>query len=370
MGGLIFAAIASPLVIADPGNPAIHTYRSTRLGFSMDYPADWVKRIVSTCGGGWPAASEEERLRLPVFPTRFATAPDETSGAYLTVSVIRRFDGDLYDFLAERESQPRRAGSNNAPARLTSTEFKVASGEVGRRFVRRYETESFIDHPPYTRSQKGYIIDYVIVAGGRVFELIGDCPTKGFEASGEVFDAIAGSLRIFEPYSPANQAKPWETYRGPGFTFEFPGGWTVGMADDDAENQSRRAAGEFRVSGPRLYNDRWSGFAPSIYSSIYPTEPGLTATIADAEDEFVTKVQGRPEYDLAFSSYRNKDGVQCREVRIRYAFPNWNTRHMRVFLLQRDDGRVQTLSCKCFDDDVAIWEKLFDHVRYSFITNE
>jgi hypothetical protein len=287
-----WVALISNLLVAgsdaEPTPARTTTYRSSVLGFSIEYPASWNKYQPHGCGSGRMGLSEAELLRLSIEPVGFKGPGDNT---YLSLSVCRVFDGDLKSRVGySQRSLKYHEPSEPEPMSATS-DFMFGAGRTGGKIVTdgRWVSE--------TQPSAGTHVAYILVADGRRIELHGWCLTSGFPRVEPAFDAMARSLRLFSPVVESPQPDVYKRFNGPGFAFECPGDWKVARPYDDAEPLDRVSVGapaDARAQCPQVHID--IGSEPA-------TEEATTLdAVAGATRR---KCAGSPNVELGITPYEN-----------------------------------------------------------------
>lgn len=194
-------------------------YRSSVLGFSMEYPTSWSKRPpwgVCGGGGGMPE-SISDVLARPVEPVMFVRS---SGGASVRVQFIRKLGKPLSEEVRRYSSTWLHTEEKSALPEVVITDFTSADGLVGKRL---------------TRSAARVHAAYLLLVDGRLIVLSTSCSPGDWAGLQNVTDRMGGSLKVFPRKDDAPQPGTYKTCAGPGFTLEYPGEWWLARAYDDKE---------------------------------------------------------------------------------------------------------------------------------------
>lgn len=208
---------ADPVDQASGENRAV--YRSSVLGFSVEYPKSWSKQPPrGLCGGDVRMPeSISDVLARPVYPVVFSRSSE---GKSVHIKIIREFDKTLSDEVERHRSAWLYTEERPAPPEVVVTDFTSADGFVGKRL---------------TRSDTQVHAAYLLVAAGRLITLTTNCSPGDWPDLQKITDQMAASLTLFSPVDDIPLPGTYKTCSGPGFTLQYPGEWWLSRAYDDEE---------------------------------------------------------------------------------------------------------------------------------------
>ena len=302
-------------------------FKSSVLGFSLEVPAGWAKTVPTGCGSGYVGKTEEELLRMPVYPVAFRS---EGLSAQLYIRVWRKFDGG---------SARRLKWLTQGAAHERST-FHFANGRRGQRiFVRRDLADALI---------------VITGAGERRFELSFLCPHERFEAARATFEQIARSLDVFEPALDLPVPGVFKRLKGDGFVLHYPGEWVWQRPWDDEQARTPRSV---YVKGPKLA----SQWMPHVHISAYrgpkkaKTLEELMHTIAEHAD----RTDGLEFAHAPFETNGQRKGSRCVYT---IDLPAGLATTTIIYLFELGSEELVSVSCVCPADRVAEFEETFDQI--------
>jgi len=353
--GAIAADMLIPMASADK-------FRSTTLGIAIELPAPWKKTFSIFCLGDGNYSTRDELLRAK-FPV--AGFINDECGARVTMSVRRRFEGNIDAVIAERD-RSRGYGVTRRVIAGYESEFTAASGETGRRVVRRSLARDCPD--------QGLVCDdtefrYVLLAGPRLLELECACETERFADIESEVDALVAGLRVFAPSEVDTNSQ--RTYIGDGFQFDVPAEWEEQLSFDDALNVqvwSLRQAIFDRPYKPNGESRASSAFILTAPSQSHNDSEFLT--IDQAVSQMIELHKSVNGARARVSSYRNRASQPCRQVDIRSPVGGRLATVQRSFLLATADGRIQSLSCRFRAAEAAELSPALELLRYSFMATD
>jgi hypothetical protein len=216
---MLFASIAARIVLVVACQPKAEAlpqeYRSSQLGFSIRYPEGWKKSHVSVCRSGSMDLDEKGMRKAALYPVSFGSGTPGKGG--LTVSVYRQVE--KRDAPGEAEALP--------PGHTAFTT------ESGLKAHKTFETFAF---PDETSRESSWSVYYPVRHGERLVMLQGSCVLSNRDSLEPTFDAMARTLKLFEPTEDRRTEGGVKTHRTPRFTFEYPGDWKLtGIPYDDEE---------------------------------------------------------------------------------------------------------------------------------------
>lgn len=357
-GSLVIALV---LAVPDGGNPvgeATNLYRSSTLGFSLAFPASWEKFIPGTCGGGLPILDEDELLRLPVGPVSFKPSDQEQHIVYFHVAITRKYEETLASYIDKVELQ--------CPARdRTVVDFNFGPGLGGKKIIMNQGWLS--DEEPEGAT---YVLYALVVRGGLVL-FDGRSPTKDFDHIERSFDSIANSLVLFQPL--VDQGKPgtYKTYRGLGFSLDYPADWRVGRAYDDEKNRTAGFDHDLSItaSSAELW---WRWREPRIIVRRHPANPKQQASIEEFIADLETRLKSAKQLELEYADLETRDGRSGLRISYGFSWPSpFNERtQCIIYVLPTPDDRLQILDCCCPAEEFEELGPIFEHVGQSLKVRE
>jgi len=318
-------------------------YKSSVLGLSIEYPADWQKGAVAICGTGRIGKTDEELLHWPIYPVRFHAPQGD---AHLTVTLYRKFEGDLGKVLAWH--------SQGSPEQRVS-DFQFAGGFHGKRLVKRYEP------PQGDTTPERISVTYIVAARGRRVELSGSCAAKDFAARRPTFERMAHSLRLFPPQLDLPRPGTTKAGRAAGFSFEYPGEWEWKHLWDDEEaampegvhlvapEDSRRARRELRAC---------------ITISRRPKE---TESLDECMGTMRKAMKGTDGTRLLFRPFENKQGRGGIAVEYACGLRTPYSLTMMIYVFETADGDWVTVHGYCptsrFEEFAPVFERVANNLK-------
>lgn len=269
---------------ATPATAEMKIYKSSMLGFSIQYPATWEKcrGKRSWCGTRRKGLTQNQRLRKPVSPVLISPSCKRLRMEGLQMTVFRKYDQALGSHVASLT--PSVPGFQKV-----IVDFEFGAGRMGKKVSLGPESWT-----------------YVLLAEGRLFELAGLC-WNNWEAVllERTFDAMAKSLTLSASLGDQGAAGTFRRYEGAGLSFEYPADWTMSGYYDDDKNIGANGGQSFTVQVPVVA----SPSAPDVWAHLdyieHPYQRGEHVT----PEEFIatTKRQVAETYaDSSFASDKYK----------------------------------------------------------------
>ena len=273
-----------------PDTAEMKVYKSSQLGFSIQYPATWEKcqDQRSKCGTGGKGLTQKQRLQEPVSPVIFSPSCKRLRMEGLRVTVFRKYDQVLASHVASLT--PSVQGFQKV-----IVDFEFGESRLGKKVSLGPESWT-----------------YVLLADGRLFELSGLC-WNNWEAAllEHTFDTMAKSLTLGGQGTPGT----YRTYKATSFSFEYPADWTLGGHYDDEENIGAGVNKPLTIYAPEDPDRSLGNERTRIECGQYPLEPDRKATIDDYVIEtkrVMALIQGETSFrHEAFQTQRDQKGIKC-----------------------------------------------------------
>lgn len=339
-------AIAVAFLAVEDTKPAaaeMNVYKSSQLGFSIQYPATWQKcrDKKSWCGTGRKGLTQNQRLRKPISPVIFSPSCKRHRMEGLRVTVFRKYEQVLGNYVAS--ITPNVQGFQKVIA-----DFEFGAGRMGKKVSLGPESWT-----------------YVLLADGRLFVLSGLC-WNDWEAAllEHTFDAMAKSLTLGGQGTPGT----FRRYEDSGVSFEYPADSTLGGHYDDEENIGAGVNKPLTIYAPEDPDRSLGNERTRIECGQYPPEPDRKATINDYIIEtkrVMALIQGETSFrHEAFQTQRGQKGI-------RYSYivkipPNFEMNSVG-FVIPNGLGRLQFLGFWYATDQHDKLEPIIEHVGRSLV---
>jgi hypothetical protein len=226
---VVMLAVAPFTATAEPYE-ATRTFRSTLLGFSFEYPADWQKHRVAGCGSGMIGRTKEELDRLNHSIVRLSSPPPRDGGSpSLYVSHQKILDQSFDDYATPFRTPENLVDGDTAELlTYTVSDFDSKRGGSALSVIALAGRTAEIQYATST---------YHFVKNRSLLVLQCSCDRADFAKWEPVFDKIARSVDMFPRYveSPSKGVK---TLSVDGASFEYPGTWSrvIRSTDDDKDD--------------------------------------------------------------------------------------------------------------------------------------
>ncbi len=190
-----------------PTTAEMKVYKSSLLGFSIQYPATWQKYR----GGSWSTKlTAAERLKEPVYPVVFSSPKGTYTRDNLSITVHPEYEDRMITHLDSMKPHP-------PGFRRVVSDFVFGAGQIGKK-VRLGPRR----------------VTYVLLGDHRLIELTTYWdPNSESERLEHTFDSMAKTFNLLTLSDSKGAPGTYRTYDGEAFSFEYPAGWIVQSAYDD-----------------------------------------------------------------------------------------------------------------------------------------
>ncbi len=329
--------------------PETKVFRSTRLGFSFDYPATWRKELSAGCGHDNQGKTREDLLRERRLVMSFR-AERQGDAELMQPSIGIWYQGIMdesarHDYAdLERKVFKPRVPTTDPFSEATSSIFRTNNGVLG------IKTRS-----PMRNGLPISSVGYVFTDGKRMISLNGSDGGLGLQIMEPLFDEAAKSLQMFETFRepPTNEATKTKTCKVGCARFEYPSDWTwtAPFEDDDM------ASNWFTIQAP---ND---GKRETASVGI-----GLEKMSLEEYAERAKKSFGEHVKLIDITPISNARGTSGVQVRARFHYlGNHQPVTMIWYTLRCSDGRLATLFFQDFNVDDTDWQPIFDRIAETFV---
>lgn len=329
-----------------PTTAEMKVYKSSQLGFLIQYPADWEKlRGGSSCGSGQWGLTAAERLKRPVHPVIFRPPNEAYAFDGLSVKVHRKFENDITRHL--ESMRPHRLGF-----RRVVSDFEFGAGLIGKK-VRLGPRRT----------------TYVLLADHRLVELTAHCHRSlEFDRLEHTFDSMARTLNLLTPFDRKGSPGTYRTYEGASFSFEYPADWTVSGSYDDEKNIGAGVDQSLFIYAPDNPDRSMLAVRTYIGCSQYPRHPAEKATIDDFVNEtkrLMAMIKGETSFRYeAYETQRGQKGIKYWYVvkippNLEMNFTGW--------AVPTRLGRLQVLGFQYAPDQRDELTPIVEHVGRSFV---
>ena len=345
-------AIAIAFLGAEDTKPAtaeMKVYKSSKLGFLIQYPATWRKyRGGSMCGSVQWGLTAAERLKKPVYPVVFSSPKGTYPRDKLSITVHREFEDRMITHLDSMKPHP-------PGFRRVVSDFEFGAGRIGKK-VRLGPRR----------------VTYVLLGDHRLIELTTYWdPNSEAEQLGHTFDSMAKTLNLLTLPDRKGAPGTYRTYNGEAFSFEYPADWAVQSAYDDENNIGVGVSQFLTIRAPER-PDRTLWNEPARISCIqWSPRLDKKATLENIALE-VKRGVALMEGETSFGSeaYETRLGQKG----IKYWFtvkipptPGIKSVH---FIVPANHGRLQCLSFRYSQDHRKELEPIIEHVGRSFVVKQ
>lgn len=331
-----------------PATAEMKVYKSSRLGFSIHYPATWEKlRGGSSCGSGQWGLTAAERLKRPVHPVIFRPPNEAYAFDGLSVKVHRKFEDPITKHLDLM--RPHRLGF-----RRVVSDFEFGAGLIGKK-VRLGPRRT----------------TYVLLADHRLIELTAHCARSSeFERLEHTFDSMAKTLNLLPLLDGKVSPGTFHTYVGASFSFEYPADWTVSGSYDDEKNIGAGVDQSLFIYAPVDPHRSMLNVRTYVGCSQYPLHPDEKATIDDYIIEtkrLMALIKG--ETSFRYEAYETQHGQKGIKYWYVVKLPLDVEMNFVGWVMPTRLGRLQVLGFQYAPEQHDELGPIFEHVGRSFVVN-